>query len=150
MQNPSWMDRISAMTANSEKSSINSPLIKWKIQIGEINWENCSWLTIKRTVIKNPLEDFIVWYRRPEDSFWEWIVSTHIGSHCSCGRGWVEKNNSIFAYRGDFHDSPRTFKEMVNWLSGPLKCKLCYYKEEHQKGNWVPKEVLKELGLNAN
>lgn len=147
MPNQKWTDRISAMTASSQKSSQSLNQGRWKISIGEINWENCTWFTIKKAILRNPLEDFIVWYK--EDSTWEKVVSTHIDFQCACGRPWVEKNNTIFAFRGDFYRSPSSFEEQIGWLSAPLKCKFCYYQEQYKKGNWVPKDVLKQLGLNA-
>lgn len=149
MQNQRWMDRISAMTVSSQKSS--QPLSKkcWKISIGEISWENCVWSIIKRTILQNPMEDFIIWYRETDKSIWEKVVSTHIDSQCACGRSWIEKNNTIFAFRGELYQDTRTYEAKIAWLNAPLKCKYCYYVDQHSKGNWAPKSVLKELGLNA-
>jgi hypothetical protein len=150
MPNPNWMDRISAMTANSKRSYINSRAGLWKISIADINYSDCTWVALRRAVFRYPLNDFIVWFRISKDLPWEKVADTHINSHCSCGRAWIDLNGNLFAFRGESSERQNSYESMIKWINMPLRCKFCFYRDEHAKGNWAPKDVIKALGLNPN
>lgn len=150
MPNPSWMDRLSAMTARSKKSFLSSRLPRWKLSIVDIYWSDCTWDTVRRTIVAHPLDDFIVWYRESKEEPWHKVVSAHIGSNCPCGRPWIDAQGNIFAFRGKFRELQSSYEDMLEWLNDPMRCKFCFYRDQHKNDDWVPKSVLKELGLNPN
>ena len=145
MQNQHWMDRISAMTAGSKSSFLSSKLPRWKISIADIYWSDCTWHTVKQTILRFPLDDYIVWYRESKEQPWQKVVSMHITTNCPCGRPWIDNKGNFFAFRGRFRDYQKTYEEMVEWLSGSMRCKYCFYKDQYENGEWAPASVIKEL-----
>jgi len=144
MQYQNWTDRISAMTASSKNSFLSSKLARWKISIADIYWSDCTWNAVKHVILRNPLDDYIVWYRESKERPWEKVVSMHIATSCSCGRPWIE-NGEFFGYRGRFRAYQKSYEDMVEWLNDTMRCKFCFYKDQHANGEWAPKSVIKEL-----
>jgi len=85
-------------------------------------------------------ETFDVFY--PEDEDWILCHTNYPTKTCNCGRAY-----NGFRYRDAFLNGPQTQEEAIAWIHKPLLCEFCYYKREHGRGNWIPRKLRRELGL---
>ena len=79
---------------------------------------------------------------KPVGEEWELVYTHHPIKVCNCGRSY-----NGFRMRDAFLDGPKTQEEQIAWMHKPVLCEFCYYKRQHGAGNWIPRKVRKELGL---
>lgn len=63
-------------------------------------------------------------------------------THCRCSRAFKG-----FKFKGRIEYVPATREECEAWLKLPELCQVCYYAESIKRGEWAPKAVYQELGL---
>lgn len=73
---------------------------------------------------------------------WELMHEHFYITHCACGR-----NYNGFKLRDSFMNGPRTLEERREWFAKPMLCMICFYKRPGEWGDWMPRKVRKELGL---
>lgn len=79
---------------------------------------------------------------KPEAEEWLLVYTHHPIKVCGCGRSY-----NGFRMRDSFLDSPKTEEQQVAWMHKPVLCEFCFYKRQHGAGNWIPRKVRAELGL---
>lgn len=91
--------------------------------------------------LKHRLNETVDIYYMREGS-WDLVFTQRPKHVCACG-----KEYKLFKFRDSFFDKPQTLEEQIAWLKLPLLCISCYYRKEHGRGHWIPKQVAQELGL---
>jgi hypothetical protein len=85
-------------------------------------------------------ETFDIFY--PEGVEWIWCFTNFPNEICGCGRSY-----NGFRMRDSFLNGPENLEERLEWLKLPVLCMFCFYKKQHGEGNWIPRKVQRELGL---
>lgn len=73
---------------------------------------------------------------------WKLAFSHHPQQYCRCG-----KLYNGFKFRDSFFDNPVGLEAQLAWFKLPVLCMSCYYRKENGRGNWIPRSVRRELGL---
>jgi hypothetical protein len=124
----------------------------WRIlKPGAEEYTYCYWNWIQRIATNTRYKVITIEARIPEDNRWEKVHTTSTSNHCRCGRPYADPvTNTEFRFRDSLMDNPNTMYERIRWIQLPVLCQFCYYQRAILRGEWAPKKVRQELGLEDN